>query len=186
MNRYQIRIDGVQSVDSYTYQELVDMGLFDLGVDGIEIKNVTSSNFLPLNSYYFAEKNITNNSSNYAGEFSQKQKSNTHKVRTRAYVDEYGQIVRPNVSSNDIDNVSNQSSVNTSSSSSSNSTPNINNSSNSNDGELFWKIVGSIVIVAIGLWILFAMADADVGDFWSLIPMGIGYYILKLIWGWED
>ena len=69
MNRYQIRIDGVQSVDSYTYQELVDMGLFDLGVDGIEIKNVTSSNFLPLNSYYFAEKNITNNSSNYVVPF---------------------------------------------------------------------------------------------------------------------
>ena len=41
MDRYHIRIDGEQSTDSYTYQELVDMGLFELDandLDGIEVK----------------------------------------------------------------------------------------------------------------------------------------------------
>ena len=58
MDQYHIRIDGEQSIDSYTYQELVDMGLFDLDADslnGIEIKKTTKSNFTPLKSYYFPE-----------------------------------------------------------------------------------------------------------------------------------
>ena len=182
MNKYHIRIDGVQSVDSYTYQELVDMGLFDFGEDGIEIKNVTSSNFSPLKSYYFTERNIISNSSHRVDEFGEI----PNKVHNGAYIDEYGQIVRPNRSSNSMSNTTTTSSVNNSSSNSSSSSTNSNNSSSNNEGELFLRIVGSIVVVAIGLWILFAMADADVGDFWSLIPMGIGYYILKLIWGWDD
>lgn len=184
MNRYQICIDGEQSVDSYTYQELVNMGLFELDVDGIEVKNIAEANFTPLRTYHFTERKITNNSSLYVDEYGQIHRRNdNNKGRKTAYVDEYGQIVRPNGSSNSTSNTTSTSNVNNTSSS---STTNTNNSSSNDDGELFWRIVGSIVVVAIGLWILFAMADADVGDFWSLIPMGIGYYILKLIWDWDD
>lgn len=45
MNKYHIRIDGVQSKDSYTYQELVDMGLFELDKNGIEVKKNNRQNF---------------------------------------------------------------------------------------------------------------------------------------------
>ena len=184
MNQYHIRIDGLQAKETYTYQELVEMGLFELDADGIEVRNVTGVNFTPLRSYYFIERNVTNNSSVHVDKLGNR--SDGNKGRNNAYVDEYGQIVRPNIFSDPASNTTNTSSVNNSSSSPLSSSTNSNNSSSNNDGELFLRIVGSIVVVVIGLWILFAMVDADVGDFWSLIPMGIGYYILKLIWGWDD
>ena len=184
MNQYYIKIDGLQANETYTYQELVDMGLFELDANGIEVRNVTEVNFTPLRSYHFIERNVTNNSSFHVDKFDHKPSSYTG--RNSAYVDEYGQIVRPNGSSSSASNTTNATSANNSSSNTSSSSANSNNSSSNNDGELFLRIVGSIAVVAIGLWILFAMADADVGDFWSLIPMGIGYYILKQIWGWDD
>lgn len=79
MNQYHIRIDGEQSTDSYTYQELVDMGLFELDTDslnGIEVKKTTEPNFSPLRSYCFPERHSNENSN---------------------YVDEYGQIHRRDV-----------------------------------------------------------------------------------------
>lgn len=73
MKRYNIRIDGSESANSYTYQELVDMGLFDLETNGIEIKQDSQNNFIPLSSYCFSERPV---------------------------IDEYGQIIRRNTSVN--------------------------------------------------------------------------------------
>lgn len=63
MNQYHIRIDGEQSTDSYTYQELADIGLFSLDFDskkGIEIKKTTDLQFTPLNSFVFSERSSNN------------------------------------------------------------------------------------------------------------------------------
>lgn len=58
MNKYHIRIDGVQSKDSYTYQELVDMGLFELDKNGIEVK-IQQTKFLNLlNLFIFQNVNL--------------------------------------------------------------------------------------------------------------------------------
>lgn len=73
MKRYNISIDGSESVNSYTYQELVDMGLFELETNGIEIKQSSQTNFMPFASYCFSE---------------------------RQFIYEYGQIIRQNVSTN--------------------------------------------------------------------------------------
>ena len=78
MNYYHIRIDGEQSANSYTYKELVDMGLFELdsiNSNGIEVKQTTKNTFIPLRSFCFPEKQVRDNS---------------------YYVDEYGQIHRTN------------------------------------------------------------------------------------------
>ena len=70
MNQYHIRIDGVRSPDPYTYQELVNMGLFELDNDsmnGIEVKTTSNPNFSPLKSYCFPESQ-SNDSSYYIDE----------------------------------------------------------------------------------------------------------------------
>ena len=73
MSKYHIRIDGVESTDSYTYKELVDMDLFELDADGIEVKNILDQNFTPIRSYHFIEA---------------PQEQNSY------HIDEYGQIHR--------------------------------------------------------------------------------------------
>lgn len=104
MNQYHIRIDGEQSTDSYTYQELVDMGLFELDADslnGIEIKKTTNSNFIPLKSYCFPERQ-SNENSYYVNEYGQIQRRNIspNNNHNGSYVDEFGQIVRSTSSNN--------------------------------------------------------------------------------------
>lgn len=137
MNQYHIRIDGDQSTDSYTYQELVDMGLFELDADslnGIEEKT-TKPNFTPLKSYCFPERQ-SNESSYYVDEYDQIHRKNASQSNDHngAYVDEFGQIVRPNSPSR-----SSSSSTGTSSSSSSFSTSNY--SSGSDGWTIFWRII---------------------------------------------
>lgn len=88
MNKYDIRIDGEQLIESYTYLDLVEEGLFELEADdlnGIEVKKTTDPYFVPLNQYYFLE-----------GKCERKDKNTSQdKEYNGAYVDEYGQIVRP-------------------------------------------------------------------------------------------
>lgn len=164
MNQYHIRIDGVQSTDSYTYQELVDMGLFELDADslnGIDVKKTTKHNFTPLKSYCFPERQ--SNESSY-------------------YVDEYGQIVRPNSPSRS----SSSSSSSTSTSSSSTSSSGSNYTSGSDGWTTFWRIIGTIIVVAIAAPIAVAIADSGGGRFLVAIPIMIGYCILKAIWNWKN
>ncbi len=171
MNRYHIRIDGEQSTGSYTYQELVDMGLFDLGADGIngiEIKKVTKPNFTPLRSYCFPEKQ-NDSSSYYVDEYGQIHRNNsTENNDQSAYVDEYGQIVRPNTDTS--------SSTTTSSSNNTTSSTSSNYSSSGDGWATFWKIIGSIIVI--GLVIAIA---AGTNGYGTPIAYG-GYLALKAIW----
>lgn len=186
MNQYHIRIDGEQSTDSYTYQELVDMGLFELDADslnGIEVKKTTKPNFTPLKSYCFPERQ-SNESSYYVDEYGQIHRRNSSQSNDHngAYVDEFGQIVRPNSPSRS----SSSSSSSTSTSSSSTSSSGSNYSSGSDGWTTFWRIIGTIIVVAIAAPIAVAIADSGGGKFLVAIPIMIGYWILKAIWDWDD
>lgn len=172
MNQYHIRIDGEQSTDSYTYQELVDMGLFELDADslnGIEVKKTTKTNFTPLKSYCFPERQ-SNESSYYVDEYGQIHRKNTSQRNDHngAYVDEYGQIVRPNSPD------SSSSSSSSTSSSSSSSSPNY--SSNNDGWETFWRVIGTIIIIAIVIAII-----AGTGGIATPVAFGAAY-ALRAIW----
>lgn len=169
MNQYHIRIDGEQSTDSYTYQELVDMGLFELDADslnGIEVKKTTKPNFTSLKSYCFPERQ-SNDSLYYVDEYGQIHRKNTSQRNDHngAYVDEYGQIVRPN---------SPDSSSSSTSSSSSSSSPNY--SSNNDGWETFWRVIGTIIIIAIAISII-----AGTGGIATPVVFGAAY-VLRAIW----
>lgn len=163
MNQYHIRIDGEQSTDSYTYQELVDMGLFELdaeSLNGIEVKKTATPNFTPLKSYCFPERQSTE-SSYYVDEYGQihRKNANQNNDHNGAYVDEFGQIVRPHSPSR-------------SSSSSSSSSY-----SSGRDGwTTFWRIIGTIIVI--GLVIAISAGTSGYGT-----PIAIGgYYALRAIW----
>lgn len=182
MNQYHIRIDGEQSTNSYTYQELVDMGLFELDADslnGIEIKKTTKSNFTPLKSYCFPERQ-SNENSYYVDEYGQIHRRNISPRNNHngSYVDEFGQIVRPNSSSS--------TSSNNSSNSTNSSSSNSNNTASGEGWKIFFKVLGTIIVLAIGISIAIAIANAGGGKFLVAIPIVAVYWILKLIWGWDD
>lgn len=139
MKRYNIRIDGSESVNSYTYQELVDMGLFELETNGIEIKQSSQTNFMPFASYCFSE---------------------------RQFIDEYGQIIRQNVSTN--------SSYSSLTSTNSNNQP----SSNSDYLRLAWRVVVSIIVAVIAVCI----AVGGVSNTGAFIIAVIGSVIYGIIW----
>lgn len=173
MNQYHIRIDGEQSTDSFTYQELVDMGLFELNADslnGIEVKKTTKQNFIPLKSYCFPERQ-SNESSYYVDEYGQMHRKNASQSNNHngAYVDEFGQIVRPNSP-----NCSSSSSTSTSPSSSSSSTSNY--SSGSDGWTTFWRIIGTIIVIGLVIAI-----SAGTSGYGTPIAVG-GYYALRAIW----
>ncbi len=139
MKRYNIRIDGRESVDSYTYQELVDMGLFELETNGIEIKQSSQNSFMPLSSYCFLE---------------------------RQFIDEYGQIIRRNIS------------VNTLPSSSSSTSTNDQPSFDNDYWSLAWRVVVSIIAVVIGVCIVLN-GVSEIGIF---IIAVVGVVIYSIIW----
>lgn len=88
MNKYDIRIDGEQLIESYTYLDLVEEGLFELEADdlnGIEVKKTTDHYFVPLKSYYFLESKNDQEDG---------EKASQDKEHNGAYVDEFGQIIR--------------------------------------------------------------------------------------------
>lgn len=175
MNQYHIRIDGEQSTDSYTYQELMDMGLFELDADslnGIEVKKTTKPNFTPLKLYCFPERQ-SNESSYYVDEYGQIHRKNTSQRNDHngVYVDEYGQIVRPNNTSRS--SYSSSSSTSTSSSSSSSGS---NYSSGSDGWTTFWKIIASIIIIVVAFAI-----TAETNGYGTPIIFG-GIAALRGIW----
>ena len=147
MNRYHIRIDGIVPSKSYTYQELVTMGLFDLddkSMNGIEIKNTMHSLFSPLKSYNFPERQSSRSRLGHIDEYGQIHINTTSKSGRNkgAYIDEYGQIVRPSVT-----NTPRPASSNTQTSS-----PRANSSS-----EGCWDIFLKIVEIAIAIGVLVAI-----------------------------
>lgn len=166
MNQYHIRIDGEQSADSYTYQELVDMGLFELDADnvnGIEVKKAKNKVFKPFKSFSFPERQ--SNKSSY-------------------YIDEYGQIHRgkttPSSSSSTLPSSPSYSgSINTSSSGLSSPTPSSsssNSTSNSDGWDIFWRMIVTIIIV--GLVIVISVVTSGYAT-----PLAVGgYYALRAIW----
>ena len=173
MNQYHIRIDGEQSTDSYTYQELVDMGLFELDADslnGIEVKKITKPNFTPLKSYCFPERQ-SNESSYYVDEYGQIHRRNSSQSNDHngAYVDEFGQIVRPNNSGSDSSTNSSSTNTNTSSTGST-------YSSNDDGWDTFWRVVGTIVVIGIVIAII-----AATGGIATPIAVGAAY-ALRAIW----
>lgn len=173
MNQYHIRIDGEQATDSYTYKELVDMGVFELDayrLNGIDVKKTTKPNFTPLKSYCFPERQ-SNESSYYVNEYDQIHVRNASQSNDNngAYVDEFGQIVRPNSP-----NCSSSSSTSTSHSSSSSSASNY--SSGSDGWITFWKIIGTIIVI--GLVIAISVGTSGYGT-----PIAVGAYCaLRAIW----
>lgn len=173
MNRYHIRIDGEQSTNFYTYQELVDMGLFELDEDslnGIEVKKITNPHFTPLKSFCFPERQ-SNNGSYYTDEYGQiHRKISQNNGQHGAYVDEYGQIIRPNSPSH------RTSSSSTSASSGSSSTSTYNHSSGSDGWTIFWRIIGTIIVIGLVIAI-----SAGTNGYGTPIAVG-GYYALKAIW----
>lgn len=173
MNQYHIRIDGEQSTDSYTYQELVEMGIFDLDNDslnGIEVKKTTKANFTPLKSYCFLERQ-SSDSSYYVDEYGQihRERPSQNSSNNGAYVDEYGQIVRPNNSGSDSSTNSSSTNTNTSSTGST-------YSSNDDGWDTFWRVVGSIVVIGIVIAII-----AGTGGIATPIAFGAAY-ALRAIW----
>ena len=166
MNQYHIRIDGEQSADSYTYQELVDMGLFELDADnvnGIEVKKAKNKVFKPFKSFSFPERQ--SNKSSY-------------------YVDEYGQIHRGDAASSSSSSTSpsfpsSSGSTNTSSSGLSSPTPSSsssNSTSNSDGLDIFWRMIVTIIIV--GLVIVISVVTSGYAT-----PLAVGgYYALRAIW----
>ena len=137
MNQYHIRIDGVQPTNSYTYQELVDMGIFELDANGIEVKKTTESIFAPLKSYNFPEQQAYK-CTYHIDEYGQihKETSTQNNDHNGAYVDEFGQIIRPNRTED--------SSATPSSSTNSSST---NDSSNESGWATFFRIIATIAII---------------------------------------
>lgn len=167
MNKYHIRIDGVQSKDSYTYQELVDMGLFELDKNGIEVKNTTNKIFKPIKSFYFPE--CQSNDTSY-------------------YIDEYGQIHRkatsssvPNNSTSSTASSSSSTSPTSTSSSTGSSTPSSSSSSSNDDNDMLWRIIVTIVVLAIGIPVL---VNVGLEGFWGYAVVVVSYFILGSIWDW--
>ena len=176
MNQYHIRIDGEQATVSYTYQELVDMRIFELDADslnGIEVKKITKPNFTPLKSYCFPERQ-SNESSYYVDEYGQIHRRNSSQSNDHngAYVDEFGQIVRPNSPSSSSSSSSSSTSTNSSSTSSSGSTY----SSGSDGWTTFWRIIGTIIVIGLVIAI-----SAGTSGYGTPIAVG-GYYALRAIW----
>jgi hypothetical protein len=162
MNRYNIKIDGEISPNSYLYQELEGMDIFEF--DDIEVKQVTKHNWTPLSAYYFPEKQ---NSNIRVDEYGQVHlNSKTQSNSSQYSIDEFGQVIRANHEQNNSTN--NTSSSNTNSAST---------SSSSDDGwDVFWKVI--LTIVVIGICIAIATCTNGYGT-----PLLIGgYYAVKYIW----
>lgn len=163
MNQYHIRIDGEQSTDSYTYQELVDMGLFELdkeNLNGIEVKKTTNKIFEPIKSFCFPERQ--SNESSY-------------------HIDEYGQIHRGPASSSVPNNSTSSSSSasTTSSSTGSSNTPSSSSSSSNDDNDMLWRIIATIIVLVVGIFII---ANVGLEGFWGSLIFVVAGCIIFSIW----
>lgn len=168
MNQYHIRIDGEQSTDSYTYQELVDMGLFELdkeNLNGIEVKKTTNKIFEPIKSFCFPERQ--SNESSY-------------------HIDEYGQIHRgpasssvPNNSTSSTTSSSSSTST-TSSSTGASNTPSSSSSSSNDDNDMLWRIIATIIVLVVGIFIIANVEEGFWGYAISTVVVVVFYWIWDL------
>lgn len=166
MNRYNVKIDGEISPNSYTYQELEDLGIFEF--DEIEIKQTNKQSWTPLTSFYFPEKHDSSINIDEYGQVHLKNNTDTPKYK----IDEFGQIIRT-----EHENTSSNNSSQTSTSSSSGSNNSSNYSSSSDDGwNTFWKVIGTIIVVGICIAIA-----AGTNGYGTPVVVG-GYYACKAIW----
>lgn len=165
MNQYHIRIDGEQSTDSYTYQELVDMGLFELdkeNLNGIEVKKTTNKIFEPIKSFCFPERQ--SNESSY-------------------HIDEYGQIHRRPASSsvpNNSTSSTTSSSTSASSGTGSNSSPSSSSSSSNDDNDILWRIIATIIVLVVGIFIIANVEEGFWGYAISTVVVVVFYWIWDL------
>ena len=148
VNRYNVRIDGQVAPRSFTYEELLINDFLEL--DDIEIQKVGTKNWTIVTAYYFPEehdneKQKTDEQDYFVDESGQahfKRKMQSNGKESPDYkIDEYGQVVR-----SDYARPSSKSSSSSRSSPSSSPTPKPDN----NTG---WKILGSIVVIAIAILI---------------------------------
>lgn len=177
MNKYHIRIDGVQSKDSYTYQELVDMGLFELDKNGIEVKNTTNKIFKPIKSFYFPECQ-SNDTSYYIDEYGQihRKATSSSGANNGSYIDEYGQIVRPNNPTSS----TTSSSTSASSGTGSNSSPSSSSSSSNDDNDILWRIIATIIVLVVGIFIIANVEEGFWGYAISTVVVVVFYWIWDL------
>jgi hypothetical protein len=169
MNRYYVRIDGQESPDSYSYEELKEMGVLDF--DDIGIRKTNESTWCTAKYYIFPEiQSATGYSVDDYGQIVVKDTSAT----TDYTVDQYGQLVRhgdPNSSS-----LSNT----TTSTSSSTTSSSYSSGSNTYGGGIEWgKILLSIGVVGL----VIGLSAASIGIGTPLLAYG-GYRALKEIWDW--
>ena len=189
MNKYHIRIDGIESEGSFTYQELVDMGLFNLperALKGIEVKRSRNKVFKPFKTYPFPESQ-SNDESFYVDEYGQiHRKEKKRKKQNLAYVDEYGQIVRPNNSGRSTSSNSTRTSNSTyrrsTPSNPTNTTNSTNNSDNSSYGDVFFRIFLTLIVLSIGIPLIIEADSEVVGGLIFIV----GWCILSWIWGEFD
>ena len=136
MNRYYVKIDGQEAPESYTYEELRNMGVLDF--DDIQVRKMLDSNWYPAKYYHFPESGSS----------------------TEVVIDEYGQIHNNSSQSNiqidefgQIRGVTTGSSSNLSRSSSSNSSHSSSSSSSSSgDGFAnFFRVIGTIALIVVGI-----------------------------------
>ena len=159
MNRYYVKIDGQEAPESYTYEELRSMGVLDF--DDIQVRKMLDSNWYPAKYYNFQESSSAPDIE--IDEFGQIRNSPSRK---NIEIDEFGQI--RGVSTSSSYNTSRASSNNSSYSSSS-------SSSSSEDGDTnFFRIVGTIVLIAIGI--------AFVSSSYGVLIVAACAYGMREIW----
>lgn len=87
MNQYFVRIDGQEAPESYSYEELRDMGVLDF--DDIQIRKKFDDTWYNAKYYQFPETGSSGVTVDEYGQITTKKKESSKGIT----VDEYGQIV---------------------------------------------------------------------------------------------
>lgn len=170
VNRYNVRIDGQVAPRSFTYEELLVNDFLEL--DDIEIQKVGTKSWTLVTAYYFPEEHDNEKQKTDEQDYFVDESGQAHfKVKTQNKenenpeykIDEYGQVIRRGSAS--------PASGSSSSSSSSPHTP-----TPKPDNNTGWKILGSIVVIAIAIFIGFTGWIGTAGAVCGAI------FVLKQIW----
>lgn len=160
--------------NSYSYEELLLNDIFNF--DDIEVKQVTTSNWTNIKSFYFPEEHedetLLSSSDFYVDENGQahfRNQGNKKEEQPEFVINEFGEAVSRN-------NIGGSSSSNSSFSNSSSSSSSTSSSTSSSDDNTGWKVFFTIIAI-----ILFIVITCTTG--WGSIPAGaVGYVILRSIW----
>ena len=153
------------------------MGLFELDKNGIEVKNTTNKIFKPIKSFYFPECQ-SNDTSYYIDEYGQihRKATSSSGANNGSYIDEYGQIVRPNNPTSS----TTSSSTSASSGTGSNSSPSSSSSSSNDDNDILWRIIASIIVSVVGIFIIANVEEGFWGYAISTVVVVVFYWIWDL------